>query len=145
MLLASRFPTFGQIFIDKIAVSQPLSGSFCVMHSVWWFLHDWICMMHVEQCMMHDAWCIMQEAWCMMIKNVIIKLEDYLVVTNIWGSSMMPDAFSKMHYASWMMHDTSCMINNASCMMLQNLIHKFEDYLVLTKMWNTCKVWCVMH
>ena len=53
---------------------------------------------------------------------------------------MMPAVISKMHDASGMMHDASCMINDASCMMLQNLIHKFEDYLVLTKMWNTCNV-----
>ena len=53
---------------------------------------------------------------------------------------MMHDASFMMNDASCMFNDASCMFNDASCMMLQNLIHKFEDDLVLTNMLDTCMI-----
>ena len=146
--------------------------SISVFHSVWCILCDDCCMMefawciwmmHLEQCMMRDASCIMQAAWCMMIQNVIIKLKDYLVVTNIWGLCMMPDAFSKMHDVWWVFNDAWCIFHDKWCILhdkwciLHNApnIHKFEDYLVLTNMWDTFMIcdalskihdaWCILH
>ena len=105
-----------------------------------------------------------------MIQNVIIKLKDYLVVTNIWGLCMMPDAFSKIHdvwcvlndawcifHDKWcILHDKWCILHDKWCI-LHNApnIHKFEDYLVLTNMWDTFMIcdalskihdaWCTLH
>jgi hypothetical protein len=56
------------------------------------------------------------------------------------ASFMMNDASCMFNDASCMFNDASCMFNDASCMVLQNLIHKFEDDLVLTNMLDTCMI-----
>jgi hypothetical protein len=46
----------------------------------------------------------MHDAPCMMYDASFIRVEDYLIVTNMWDACMKCDLFCKMHDAPFIMY-----------------------------------------